>query len=132
MRGRPPRKPRGAQVHHPRQQKRTANERAQLTARPGGSTGTSRARRRVSRGARRVTRGALLLDYRDGLRRAKCHAYRPPFSGPPLTPTKIENIIHTTRGDHRQVAGFKSERVAGIQSECMAGFVGIRNLCHWS
>jgi DNA replication protein DnaC len=35
--------------------------RDQLTARPGGSTGTSRARRRVSRGARRVARGPLLL-----------------------------------------------------------------------
>ena len=32
-----------------------------LPARPGGSTGTSRARRRVSHGARRVARGSLLL-----------------------------------------------------------------------
>jgi hypothetical protein len=30
-------------------------------ARPGGSTGTSRARRRVSYGARRGARGSLLL-----------------------------------------------------------------------
>jgi hypothetical protein len=34
---------------------------SQLTGRPGGSTGTSRARRRVSHGARRVARGSLLL-----------------------------------------------------------------------
>jgi hypothetical protein len=33
----------------------------QFTGRPGGSTGTSRARRRVSHGARRVARGSLLL-----------------------------------------------------------------------
>ena len=57
------RKCREAQARpHPRRQKRTANDcRAQLTARPGGSTGTSRARRRVSRKGRRVARGSLLL-----------------------------------------------------------------------
>jgi hypothetical protein len=44
--------------------------RAQLPGRPGGSTGISRARRRVSYGARRVARGSLLLTTGTAYRRA--------------------------------------------------------------
>jgi hypothetical protein len=62
-------KRRKAQVRsHPRPQKRTGNDRrAQLTARPGESTGTSRARRRVNRGGTPRRARVPPVDYRDGL-----------------------------------------------------------------
>jgi hypothetical protein len=44
--------------------------RALHPGRPGGSTGTSRARRRVSCSARRVARGSLLLTTGTAYRRA--------------------------------------------------------------
>jgi hypothetical protein len=55
-----------------------------------------------------------------------------------LTQPAKENIIPTTRrgaphGGRHQIgtpAGFGSEQVAGFTLECMAGFVGIRNLAH--
>ena len=47
---------------------RTRNDRrAQLPARPGGSTGTSRARRRVSREGTPRRARVPPIDYRDGL-----------------------------------------------------------------
>ena len=55
----------------PNQQKENRNDRgARVPARPGGSTGTSRARRSVSRGALRVARGSLLLTTGMATRRA--------------------------------------------------------------
>src|SRR6267143_3907585 len=64
----PQRKPPGLYLPQPSQQKGTRNDRrAQLPARPGGPTGTSRARRCASReGAPRRAR-APPIDYRDGL-----------------------------------------------------------------
>jgi hypothetical protein len=52
-----------------------------------------------------------------------------------LTTLAVPNIIaqdpweRRPGGRHRlgTVAGFRSEKVAGLISECMAGFVGIRN-----
>ena len=72
---------------HPSQQKRTGNDRsAQRSARPGGSTGTSRARRSVSREGTPRRARVPPVDYRDGL--SLC-----------LTRTKNENIIPLIRGD---------------------------------
>src|ERR1700692_2766224 len=64
----PQRKPPGPSLRQSSQQKGIRNDRrAQLPARPGGSTGTSRARRCASReGAPRHAR-VPPIDYRDGL-----------------------------------------------------------------
>jgi len=53
-----------------------------------------------------------------------------------LTPNDIRNIINLdlrkqTAGGRHQIgtlAGFRSEWAAGFVLECMAGFVGIRNV----
>ena len=65
----PPRsKPTGAQMRQPSHKRKTNDERhAQFSGRPGGSTGTSRARRCVSReGTARHAR-VPPIDYRDGI-----------------------------------------------------------------
>jgi hypothetical protein len=98
----------------------------QPSARPGGSTGTSRARRRVScKGTPRRAR-VPPVDYRDGLSPYQRH---PSF---PLHASRLTQIEKQEQHlldppECRQAAGFRSERVAGFNLECMAGFIGIRS-----
>src|SRR5450631_318462 len=101
----PRRKPPGPYLRQPSQQKGIRNDRrAQLPARPGGSTGTSRARRCASReGAPRHAR-VPPIDYRDGL-------------SPCLTShqeTDITTIIQRRRQHPRHTGRDRSEQVVAI------------------
>src|SRR5450631_3544290 len=102
----PRRKPPGPYLRQPSQQKGIRNDRrAQLPARPGGSTGTSRARRCASReGAPRHAR-VPPIDYRDGL-------------SPSLTNQQendITTIIQRRRQHPRHTGRDRSEQVVAIR-----------------
>src|SRR3984893_7077883 len=101
----PRRKPPGPYLRQPSQQKGIRDDRrAQLPARPGGSTGTSRARRCASReGAPRHAR-VPPIDYRDGL-------------SPCLTShqeTDITTIIQRRRQRPRNTGRNRSEQLVAI------------------
>jgi hypothetical protein len=78
-----------------------------ITARPGGSTRTSRARRCVSRGGTPRRARVPPVDYRDGLSPSPL---RPTTAASCLTPPQNQNIIHPDPQGHCRLAGFKSER----------------------
>ena len=78
----------------------------QPPARPGGSTGTSHARRCVSRGALRVARGPLLLTTGTASHRARGDHDR----GHALDPNPKQKHHPADPQGLRHLAGFKSER----------------------
>src|SRR5258705_2908702 len=97
-----------AELHtSPNQQKENRNDRrAQLTARPGGSTGTSRARRRVSREGTPRRARVPPIDYRDGLSPCLTNSQE----------TDITTVIQRRRQHPRRTAGRdRSEQVVAIR-----------------
>src|SRR6476660_208398 len=91
----------------PNQQKENRNDRrAQLPARPGGSTGTSRARRRVSREGTPRRARVPPIDYRDGLSPCLTNSQE----------TDITTVIQRRRQHPRRTAGRDcSEQVVAIR-----------------
>src|SRR5450631_2169155 len=101
----PRRKPPAPYLRQPSQQKGIRNDRrAQLPARPGGSTGTSRARRCASRESAPRRARVPPIDYRDGL-------------SPCLTShqeTDITTTIQRRRQRPRHTGRNRSEQVVAI------------------
>src|SRR6478672_5606112 len=91
----------------PNQQKENRNDRrAQLPARPCGSTGTSRARRRVSREGTPRRARVPPIDYRDGLSPCLTNSQE----------TDITTVIQRRRQHPRRTAGRDcSEQVVAIR-----------------
>src|SRR6266446_1978163 len=116
----PRRKPPGPYLRQPNQQKGIRNDRrAQLPARPGGSTGTTRARRCASReGAPRHAR-VPPIDYRDGLSPCLTNSQE----------TDITTVIQRRRQHPRRTAWSRSFGTGGRDpSEWVVAIVGMPNL----
>ena len=117
--GHPQNKPPAAQAHRPSRQKETRNDRrAQLPARPGGSTGTSRTRRCISHEGTPRRARVPPIDYRDGV--------SPCLTNP--RETDITTIIQRRPQHPRRTGRDQSEQLVAIRrnewsrsSECAVG-----------
>ena len=102
----PRRKPPAPYLRQPSQQKGIRNDRhAQLPARPGGSTGTSRARRCASRESAPRRARVPPIDYRDGL--SPCFTSK--------EETDITTIIQRRPQHPRRTGRDQSEQLVAIR-----------------